>query len=593
MTDPFLPPDPAGREDEDPLGLVFRSVPVDGGVHVTVEPLPNDATHPDDGASGVLLPGPDAPRDTIHPVLQRWLAGVPHTKLEQLIVVFTDTERIPRFPEPAVKEPRDSERNRRRRARVEELVGTVRENRDAQYEDLIRALEGIDRRIRILARYWLINALLIEAPLRVVPALAQIDVVQSIEPRFTGERPPNNEIDDGRARIGSDPYFNLGLTSGWIALLDTGVRSTHRVFTNPSHLNLRRDCINGGADCNTGTGLDPLDNDPGDGHGTPSAAILTANCRRHNNFRGVTAAQVDSFRIYGALGLDQAAALNGYQTATKEGEDVIVVEAQDAQDYGGALSTAGDHAFDCGAVVVAANGNEPDVVTVASPANAHRVLGVGAYDVVTGNLFAQQACGPTGDSRVKPDLQCPTNTQAAGKQTDTSTTEFRGTSGATPYAGGAAALARSWLRDHGGTIDPGQVHAQLVLFSDPTGAGPNVEGAGRLLMRDPATVTLTWGKVSVPHGMVVDVPVPVAATSQTLGAAIWWPENLADQHNTVTLALLDPSGAVRQSSSTPGSVFERCAISGGVAPPGNWLLRVRGFNVPVTPQTVYWAASVQ
>jgi hypothetical protein len=37
----------------------------------------------------------------------------------------------------------------------------------------------------------------------------------------------NNDAQDGREWIYSDPYFALGLTAPWIGIRDTGVRETH------------------------------------------------------------------------------------------------------------------------------------------------------------------------------------------------------------------------------------------------------------------------------------------------------------------------------------------------------------------------------
>jgi hypothetical protein len=54
-------------------------------------------------------------------------------------------------------------------------------------------------------------------------------------------------VDDGRARMNSDPYFNLGQTGGFIGLLDTGVRFSHVQFNSPDHVDFARDCVNGGA----------------------------------------------------------------------------------------------------------------------------------------------------------------------------------------------------------------------------------------------------------------------------------------------------------------------------------------------------------
>ena len=75
----------------------------------------------------------------------------------------------------------------------------------------------------------------------------------------------------------SDPYFSLGQTGGWIGLLDTGLRFSHIHFNSLSNVDFRRDCINGGADCNTGTTLNP--NDDCWNHGTSSAAISRSGNR--------------------------------------------------------------------------------------------------------------------------------------------------------------------------------------------------------------------------------------------------------------------------------------------------------------------------
>jgi len=143
--------------------------------------------------------------------------------------------------------------------------------------------------------------MLVDVPLEAVSKLAERDDVLYVEPRFAGEEPPqntnaNDDVDDGRARIVSDPYFNLGQTGGWIGLLDTGLRFTHTQCNAPSHIDFRRDRVNGGADCNTGTGLNP--NDDCWNHGTSSAAIITANANQGNPFRGVTGVTLHSFKVY-------------------------------------------------------------------------------------------------------------------------------------------------------------------------------------------------------------------------------------------------------------------------------------------------------
>ena len=107
-----------------------------------------------------------------------------------------------------------------------------------------------------------------------------------------------------------------------------------------------------------------------------------------------------------------------------------------------AISTAADSAFDAGAVVIAANGNNgPNSSTVNTPANAHKVIGVGNFDVQTLSQIQSQSRGPAPDNRFKPDIQAPTNTETASNSSDSALRVFGGTSGATPYAAGAGNFA--------------------------------------------------------------------------------------------------------------------------------------------------------
>ena len=211
--------------------------------------------------------------------------------------------------------------------------------------------------------------------------------------------------------------------------------------------------MNGGANCNTGPGLNP--NDDCWNHGTKSAGIITGNANSGAAFRGVTAITLDSFKVYPSITqggrcmgfLDQAAVLRAFQTAVAVLDRVIVAEMQGGGDDLSPISSAGDGAFDAGAVVIAANGNNGSAAsTVNTPANAHRVIGVGNFDVQTLAQIADQSRGPAPDGRFKPDIQAPTQTETASAASDTALAGFSGTSGATPYAAGAAALLRNWLR---------------------------------------------------------------------------------------------------------------------------------------------------
>jgi len=540
--------------------------------------------------------------DKVHPRLRQWIAERSDREVEQLVVTFHDDLVIPRFPEPDPRRPRSAAINRLRQRDASRLVDQIRSRRADRYDRLTRDFARLYR-ANVLETYWLISGALVRMRLGAVSEVASRDDVAYIEPRYSGEEPPqgpnpnpNDDVSDGRERIISDPYFNLGLPGGSIGLLDTGVRFTHVQFNAPAHVGLRRDCVNGGANCTAGGGFDPSD-DCWD-HGTCSAAIITGNMRQGPDFRGVTAITIDSFKVYPSrcIGLDSNAAVRAFQVAVSVLDRVIVAEMQSLGDDRSATSAAADAAFDAGAVIVAANGNNgPLPATVTAPANAHRVIGVGNFDVQTQGQIVTQSRGPTRDGRVKPDVQAPTNTETASNASDTAFKIFGGTSGSTPYAAGAAALLRNWLHGISGVTDPGQIYAQLILSGQQPHPFDNTTGAGPL--RLPTNGWAWSGKVTVSDGQTCDIPLDIKGTQpNTLDGALWWPEclpvaGLSEVHNDIDLYLVDPGGVVRASSVSVPSVFERARVTGTVAP-GTWKLRLLGHSVSGS-QTVYWAAHVR
>ena len=93
----------------------------------------------------------------------------------------------------------------------------------------------------MLDTYWLIQGARVSLPLESVRKLAISDELDYIELADGVAKPPadanpDNDLIDARAQIRSDPYFNLGQTSGWIGLLDTGVRRAHTRLQRPDHI---------------------------------------------------------------------------------------------------------------------------------------------------------------------------------------------------------------------------------------------------------------------------------------------------------------------------------------------------------------------
>ena len=360
------------------------------------------------------------PPEKLHPLLRRWLDEGRGGEREELLVSFRDDLTIPRFPDPVTEETRKSAANRRALKAAQQLVAEITESRAKRYEELERELRRV--KAKPLERFWLVNALLVNMPIGAAATLAKRDDVLFIAPSASGEEPPqnanpNDDVEDGRARIVSDPYFNLGLRGGWIGLLDTGIRFTHTQFNSPSHIAFRRDCVNGGPTCTAGPGFDPTDDCWN--HGTKTAGIITGNANSGAAFRGVTAITLDSFKVYPARcgGLNEVAVLRAFQVAVSVLDRVIVAEMQGGGGDLSAISMAADAAFDAGAVVIAANGNNgPGAGSVNTPANAHRAIGVGNFDVQTLAQIPGQSRGPAPDGRYKPDIQAPTQTETASSR---------------------------------------------------------------------------------------------------------------------------------------------------------------------------------
>lgn len=586
--------DPVGREAEDPTGVVY-SVEIRDGKTLKAQAYELG----DDAVSRARLQRkkvdekePQDKVDKVHPLLREWLGTRDPNERHELVVVARENMQIPRFPEPAGDEPRTSPMNQRLLKRAEALIEEISAKRIEGQNDLVRLTEELEG--KLVERFWLVNAVLADMPLWAVEKLEATEEIMSIEPRYSEEPPPQDEPSEARGHISSDPYF--GFKGTFVGLLDTGVRATHTLFNGPDHLDFLLDTVNGGVNGN-GPGADPDDTDWN--HGTSSAGIITGNDTLGADFRGVTDSVLDSIKIYTAAGLDTAATVRGFQRAVAILDRVIVGEIQANQGNNGSISQAADAAFDAGAAVIAANGNfGPNASTVRSPGNAHRAIGVGNLDVETLDQVNSQGRGPTSDGRIKPDIQAPTNTRTASNATDNALQVFTGTSGATPYAAGAATLLRNFLRTTFGTTDPGQVYAQMIL-SGRERTFTNTRGTG--LLRMPTNGFAFVGNVNIGQGQNIDIPIPVGSGIRAIEAALWWPEHVVrfttsfpffaiEGHNDVDLRIISPAGATRDSSVSVNSVFERAGVSGSPLDQGTWRLRITGFSVPHTPQRVYWTA---
>ena len=107
----------------------------------------------------------------------------------------------------------------------------------------------------------------------------------------------------------------------------------------------------------------------------------------------MTSYNIDSIRVYkqtsNSAYVEYDAVLRAFNAAPVRGDRIIVAEMQidkTSSDENGFLAQAADDAFDKGCAVVAAAGNQSQLIStgpgsIATPASAHKVLGVGAYNV--------------------------------------------------------------------------------------------------------------------------------------------------------------------------------------------------------------------
>ena len=375
-----------------------------------------------------------APEGKIQPALLDLLAdGGDPGKPVEIVVNYRDPLTVPTFPMPVLDEDRDSPRNKELLATAGRMIEDLQARRGDLYKRQTGELEQLGG--KVLGTYWLIQAAHVSVPLEAVKRLQANDEVTYLELADGVAKPPadanpDNDLIDARAQVFSDPYFNLNQTSGWIGLLDTGVRTTHTVFNGPDHIAIAQDL--------TGDG------DPSDqcNHGTASAGEITGNANLGNNWRGVSAIAVDSWDVYGDdCSVGSAHTIAGFQEAVRWLDRVIVAEIQLNAGEASGSSTAADAAFDAGSVVMAANGNfgEEGAGSVRSPGNAHKAIGIGAADLQTDLLEDYSGRGPSADGRYKPDLVFPTNVETARSTSNTALGSFGGTSAATPIAGGAGA----------------------------------------------------------------------------------------------------------------------------------------------------------
>jgi len=264
-----------------------------------------------------------------------------------------------------------------------------------------------------------------------------------------------------------------------IAVIDTGIYATH-VDLDGGKVIGWRDFVD-----NQST---PYDDN---GHGTHVASIAAGTGEGSRTYTGVApGAALVGVKVLDGSGSgtwDDVIAGIQWVISNKKTLGIEVMNlslgASGSSDGTSSIEQLVNEAVDAGIVAVVAAGNDgPWSYTVGVPAAAEKAITVGAMaDVGKGGFFLADfsSRGPTLDGRTKPDISSPGYNIMAAKSGSTSGyTTKSGTSMATPFAAGVAAL----MLDANSNLSPDAVKTMMMETAVDWGqSGKDIDyGAGRL-----------------------------------------------------------------------------------------------------------------
>jgi serine protease AprX len=288
-----------------------------------------------------------------------------------------------------------------------------------------------------------------------------------------------------------------------VAVIDSGIDAAHLELDDGKVLEFA-DCVDASCD----TTVAPFDDN---GHGTHVSGTIAGDGEAaFGLYRGVApGAALVGVKVLDANGSgSDAGVISGIQWAVQNaathGIEVLNVSLGANGCFNadeGMTSQAVNNAVAAGLRVFVAAGNAgPDFCTVGSPGVATSVVTVGAMadlgtGLVPGNrwrpgfgLAPFSSRGPTFDNQIKPDVVGPgVDITSAGAGTGNGFVALQGTSMATPFVAGVAAL----MLDHNPMLTPAAIKQILMntavdwgrggIFHVPGTSGPDIDyGAGRL-----------------------------------------------------------------------------------------------------------------
>ncbi len=478
-----------------------------------------------------------------------------------------------------------------------------------------------------------------------------------------------NDILDVRQQLRTTPYDSLNLDWGYLAVIDTGVRLTHTLLDDQSGdwsgdcFNSGDNCWGDGGFPNGAAGTNFPNYSLADtafnnaGHGTPIKAGVSGSADLGAELRGITQVTTDSWKAVNANNsFPSGTVARALQKAVDSGSNIST------NSYGAYGSTGSDPTFDnmydLGmGVFVAANNSacesnwDPTLVGGPPPAprgwvdfdctdnvnrapgittdqngvqmvepafgsmsgGAHKAITVGAYEIdtpcifwgVNSNVCSYSGRGPAPDGRYKPDILGYTNWETARANNDNATSEFGGTSAATPSIAAMAQIYNNFLEkasNFASWLSPGHVYAAVLgsgehqtfwegsynyIGVEPNISNLNIEGVGRPKMF--VNGSLNFGSAQINDtGDIVTVNLDVPDGACGIQAAIWWPEGSDQDHNDIDIHLANPDGVTFAAGQSGKSVWERASIKTDTGlTKGIYKARIVGFDVKQSQQVFY------
>ena len=244
-----------------------------------------------------------------------------------------------------------------------------------------------------------------------------------------------------------------------VAVIDTGIDATH-VDLDGGKVIGWKDFVN--------SQTSPYDDH---GHGTHCASIATGEGDGNPLYKGVApGAALVGVKVLDSTGSGSMSNVTAgidwaVQNKAALGIEVISLSLGTSGSSDGTDSTslAVNNAFDNGIVVLVAAGNAgPGKYTIGSPGAAEKAITVGAMADVGEKGFSLayfSSRGPTADGRIKPDIVAPgVNINAAKANSTNGYISYNGTSMATPFTAGTAAL----MLDANPSLTPTQVKSIIT-----------------------------------------------------------------------------------------------------------------------------------